>query len=255
MSKYASKVVDQAKAWLGYNEADGSHKKIIDIYNSHKPYARGVKMQYDWEWCACTWSALAIELGYTDIIPLEISCSKLIELSKEMGIWQEDDAYVPAPGDGVVYDWQDKSGKADNKGAPDHIGVVECVKNGIITVIEGNYSNSVKRRQLEVNGKYIRGFICPKYDAETTATTTTTTTTTTKGDYTMEMRNLKKGCKGEDVRALQILLNGRGYNCGKADGDFGSKTDAAVRDYQKAKGLTQDGIAGKNTMSSLIGAK
>lgn len=248
--KTRSAIVNLARSWIGKNEADGSFKSIIDIYNSHKPYARGVKMEYNWEWCACTWSALAIKLGYTDIIPLEISCTKLIELSQQMGIWQEDDAYIPAPGDAVIYDWQDKSGKADNKGGPDHIGIVEEVKNGIITVIEGNYSNSVKRRPLEVNGKYIRGFICPKYDAETT------TTTKTKGDYTMEMRNLKKGCKGEDVRALQILLIGRGYSCGSkgADGDFGSNTDSAVRRYQKAKGLEVDGIAGKNTMSSLLGA-
>lgn len=79
------------------------------------------------------------------------------------------------------------------------------------------------------------------------------TTTTTKGDYTMEMTNLKKGMSGENVRALQILLNGRGYSCGSADGVFGAKTEAAVIAYQKAKGLTTDGIAGKNTMTKLMG--
>ena len=81
--------------------------------------------------------------------------------------------------------------------------------------------------------------------------------TTKKGDFTMEMRNLKKGCKGEDVKALQILLIGRGYSCGTAgaDGDFGNGTDKAVKAYQKAKGLTADGIAGKNTMGSLHGLK
>lgn len=250
--KKRSTIVNLMKSWVGKNEADGSFKSIIDLYNSHKPYARGVKMQYDWEWCACTWSAAAIGVGYTDIIPLEISCSKLIELAQQMGIWQEADDYIPAPGDGVIYDWQDKSGKADNKGDPDHIGMVEDVKDGIITVIEGNYSSSVKCRPLEVNGKYIRGFICPKYDTETTKTTKTTKT---KGDYTMEMRNLKKGCTGEDVRALQILLMGRGYSCGiaGADGVFGSDTDSAVRAYQRTKGLEVDGIAGKITMSSLMG--
>ncbi len=77
-----------------------------------------------------------------------------------------------------------------------------------------------------------------------------------KGDYRMELRNLQKGCVGEDVRALQILLIGRGYNCGStgADGDFGSKTDTAVREYQRAKGLEVDGIAGRNTMGTLLGA-
>lgn len=74
-----------------------------------------------------------------------------------------------------------------------------------------------------------------------------------EGKYTLEMRNLKNGHSGEDVRALQILLNGRGYNCGTADGIFGSKTDSAVRKYQKDKGLSVDGIAGPATMGSLMG--
>lgn len=76
-----------------------------------------------------------------------------------------------------------------------------------------------------------------------------------KGDYTMEMRLLRKGCKGEDVRALQILLIGRGYSCGRygADGDFGAETDKAVRKYQAAKKLEVDGIAGPDTVGSLLG--
>lgn len=249
MSKYASKVVEQAKAWLGRNEADGSFKVIIDVYNAHSPLARGYKVKYTDEWCATFVSAVAVQLGYTDIIPTECSCSKMIELLKNIGAWNEDDARTPNPGDLMFYDWDD-NGIGDNKGSSDHVGIVESVSNGKITVIEGNYSQSVKRRTLSVNGKYIRGYGVPKYDAEKKAEEKTTT----KGDYTMEMRNLKKGCKGDDVRALQILLNGRGYSCGNVDGDFGSKTDAAVRKYQKAKGLTKDGIAGKKTMGSLLGA-
>lgn len=71
--------------------------------------------------------------------------------------------------------------------------------------------------------------------------------------YVMNMRNLSKGDTGEDVRALQILLKGRGYNCGSADGIFGSKTEAAVRKYQQAKKLSVDGIVGPATMGSLMG--
>ena len=251
MAKYASKVVEQAKAWLGRNEADGSFKVIIDVYNAHRPLARGYKVKYTDEWCATFVSAVAVQLGYTDIIPTECSCSKMIELLKNIGAWNEDDARTPNPGDLMFYDWDD-NGVGDNKGSSDHVGIVESVSNGKITVIEGNYSQSVKRRTLSVNGKYIRGYGVPKYDKEEKKEEKPTTTT--KGDYTMEMRNLKKGCKGEDVKALQILLNGRGYSCGNVDGYFGSKTDAAVRKYQKAKGLTQDGIAGKKTMGSLLGA-
>ena len=69
------------------------------------------------------------------------------------------------------------------------------------------------------------------------------------------MRNLKKGCKGDDVRALQILLIGYGFSCGSygADGSFGSATDTALRAFQKANGLSVDGICGPKTWSKLLG--
>ena len=75
MSKYASKVIAQAVAWLGKNEKDGSHKDMIDIYNAHRPLARGYKVKYTDAWCATFVSAVAVKLGYTGIIPTECSCS------------------------------------------------------------------------------------------------------------------------------------------------------------------------------------
>lgn len=58
--------------------------------------------------------------------------------------------------------------------------------------------------------------------------------------------NLRKGDRGQEVKNLQSRL------CGlEADGIFGSKTDAAVRDYQSAKDLAVDGIAGKATQTAL----
>lgn len=43
------------------------------------------------------------------------------------------------------------------------MGIVEKVSGTSITVIEGNYSDSVKRRTISVNGRYIRGYGVPKY--------------------------------------------------------------------------------------------
>ena len=40
------KVVDTALSYIGCKESNGSHKKIIDLYNSHKPLARGYKVTY-----------------------------------------------------------------------------------------------------------------------------------------------------------------------------------------------------------------
>ena len=69
---------------------------------------------------------------------------------------------MPKLGDIVLYDWQD-SGSGDNTGTADHIGIVEKVVGSTETIIEGNYQDSVKRRELAVNGRYIRGYIVPKY--------------------------------------------------------------------------------------------
>lgn len=160
-----NEVVKLITSWVGKNEKDWSHKEIIDIYNSYSgPFPRGIKMQYDWSWCACTWSALAIKLGYTDIMPIEISCGELIKQAQKMGIWAEDDGYIPSPGDAILYDWDDK-GVGDNTGWPDHVGTVVYVNKsaGYITVIEGNYNDTVKKRTISINGKYIRGYITPKY--------------------------------------------------------------------------------------------
>lgn len=165
MAKLAKSIVEQAKSWLGYNETDGSHKKIIDVYNNHKPLARGYKVKYTDAWCATFVSACAIKCGYTDIIPTECGCSPMIQLFKNLGEWVENDAYVPKSGDIIFYDWQD-SGSGDNTGVPDHVGIVENVSGSTITVIEGNKNNAVARRTIQVNGKYIRGYGVPKYDVE-----------------------------------------------------------------------------------------
>lgn len=159
-----AKVVSIAQSYIGCNERDGSHKKIIDLYNSHKPLARGYPVKYTDAWCSTFASAVAIQAGLTSIIPTECGCQKHIELFKKLGSWQENDAYVPSPGDYIFYDWQD-NGVGDNTGAADHVGIVEKVCGQTITVIEGNYSNSVKRRTLAVNGRYIRGYGVPKYGA------------------------------------------------------------------------------------------
>ena len=163
--KNASEVVRQAKAWIGKKESDGSFKEIISIYNSHKPLARGYALKLSDEWCAATVSSVAIKLGYTDIIPTECSCQRMIEKFKEIGCFIEDESVTPEAGWVIFYDWND-NGVGDAKGWADHTGIVEKVAGGIITVIEGNYNQKVARRNIKVNAKYIRGYGVPKYDPE-----------------------------------------------------------------------------------------
>jgi hypothetical protein len=248
MGKYASEAVKLIQSWVGIKEGSAGHKEILAIYNSQKPLPRGYKMTTKDAWCAATTTAVAVKLGYTDIIPCECSCAKLIEKAKAMGIWIEDESITPTPGMLCIYDWDD-NGRGDNKGAPEHVGMVEKVSRGEFVVVEGNYSNSVKRRTLKVNGRYIRGFIAPKYDAEKPASKPAVKT------CNVVLPVLKKGAEGAEVKALQSLLIANKCPCGSAgaDGDFGPATDTAVRNYQKLKRLTQDGIVGAATWGSLLG--
>ncbi len=167
------KLVEQARTWLGKKEEDGSFREIIDLYNGHTPLARGYKVKYTDAWCAVFVSSAAIACGCTDLIPTECSCGRMIQLMQEKGIWEENDAYTPKAGDILFYDWQD-SGKGDNTGWPDHVGIVEKAENGKITVIEGNLNNAVGRREIAVNARYIRGYGVPEYEQEQPETDTET---------------------------------------------------------------------------------
>jgi len=62
---------------------------------------------------------------------------------------------------------------------------------------------------------------------------------------------LKKGSKGLVVTALQNALKSLGFYTAKVDGDFGGKTDTAVKNFQAKHGLKADGIVGKNTWSKI----
>lgn len=243
--------LETAEKYIGYSEASGKHKQILAVYNNHKPLARNYKVQPNDEWCATYVSAMSILAGLTDIIPTECSCQRQIDLFKKLGSFVEADSYVPMRGDIIYYDWND-NGKGDNTGWADHVGICSEVKNGQIVVLEGNRKESVGYRTIGINGKTIRGFAVPKYASK--ADKVVVKQETSKGGCTVNLNILKKGDEGKQVRALQILLIGYGYKCGTtgADGDFGSATHAAVKKYQRAKGLTADGIVGEKTWNSLL---
>ena len=199
------KVVKIAVSYLGCKEADGSHRKIIDLYNSHKPLARGYAVKYTDAWCSTFASAVAIAAGLTDIIPTECGCEKHIALFKKLGAWVENDAYVPKPGDYIFYDWQDSTNYAttDNTGAADHVGIVTEVNGSTITVIEGNMSDAVGYRHIAVNGRYIRGYGVPKYASKATGTDAGTTGGET-GEASVSPRRRKRR------RKHRVWMGGRG---------------------------------------------
>ena len=63
---------------------------------------------------------------------------------------------------------------------------------------------------------------------------------------------LKKGAQGNITKLLQEKLVKLGYNTNGVDGIFGSGTYSAVREFQKTRGLSVDGIVGQNTWRKLL---
>lgn len=253
------KLVATAIKHIGAAEGTAAHKAIIDTYNKISPLPRGYKMTTNDPWCATFVSAMFYEAGMLSIIHPECSCTQMIAGMQKLNSWVENDAYVPSPGDLIFYDWDD-SGKGENTGGPEHVGIVVSCDGKTIKVIEGNKSNAVNYRSIAVNGRYIRGFAVPKFSKLASEETTSTAhngsaTSPLWMTSVISVTTLKRGKKGSKVKALQILLIGLGFSCGSygADSSFGPATEAAVRRFQKDRGLTIDGIVGVKTWSALLG--
>lgn len=71
-----------------------------------------------------------------------------------------------------------------------------------------------------------------------------------KCPYTLGTSTLRKGSKGNSVRAMQWILDWAGYDC-NVDGDFGAKTEKVLKAFQKDMCLTVDGVAGGNSLTAL----
>lgn len=155
------RVVAEARKLLGIKEGSIEHKKLVDTYNAMPKLPRGYKLRYNDAWCAATMAYIGIVLGISHIILPECSCSKMIELYKSIGRWEERDDYVPQPGDLVMYDWQAEKGECT--GAPDHVGMVVGKEGKTLQVLEGNYDNRVKYRDIIVEYVKVRGFCLPNY--------------------------------------------------------------------------------------------
>ena len=88
MGVTAKQAVAVMDGWVGLSRAAGTHKPIIDLYNSHKPLARGYKVTYQDAYCDTTVSAVFIKLGAVNLIGgTECGVQNHIELFKKAGIW------------------------------------------------------------------------------------------------------------------------------------------------------------------------
>ena len=259
MGVTVKQILDVMRSWLGMSRSKGTHKPIVDLYNSHYPLARGYKASYADDYCDITVSAAFIKLNAVDLIGgTECGVEEHINLFKKKGIWNEDGKITPKPGDIICYNWD--TSIQPNDGYADHIGIVESVdtKARTMVVIEGNTNGGVVgRRTIPISWGYIRGYAVPKYADSDTKTDNKSNTETGGTGYMFEVKTVQSGATGNDVKLLQRLLKSNGCK-GKdgknltIDGSCGSNTVYAIKEYQKKKKLGVDGCAGKATWKSIL---
>ena len=120
----AQDAINVMNSWVGKSRSAGTHHDIIDLYNSHKPLARGYAVTYSDAYCDTTISAVFIKLNAVDLIGgTECGVEAHVALFKKAGIWEEDGTVTPQPGWLIVYNWDD--GSQPNDGYSDPIGMVE----------------------------------------------------------------------------------------------------------------------------------
>lgn len=245
-TRTADALVAVMESWLGYSEANGKHKIIIDIYNSHKPLARGYAVQYSDAWCDTCVSAAAIKAGMVDLIGTECGCEAHVAIFKSKGIWIEDGSITPKRGDIILYNWDDST--QPNDGGSDHIGVVTGVSNGTITVIEGNKSDAVGYRKIPVGWGYIRGYARPRYDTAAPADDPTPAAPKkTVEELAKEVIDGKWG-NGSDRKSR---LTAAGYNYSAVQDKVNEllKGIASKQYYTVKKGDTLSGIAAQHGLN------
>ena len=256
MARYASAVIKVAESQVGYLEKKSNSNLDSNTanagYNNYTKYARDFDDKYPnfyntkkqsvaWcdifvDWCFVKAFGVdeALKLLGQPLKSCGAGCYWSMKYYKDINCFYKSN---PKPGDQIFF---------YNSGFSDiaHTGLVYKVDGAYVYTIEGNTSSAsgvvanggaVAKKSYSLNYTRIAGYGRPKYDAEpgNTTTTTSTPTTTTKkeGTCTVNVKVLQKGSEGANVKALQALLIGYGYNCGTAgaDGDFGASTDSAVK--------------------------
>ena len=110
-------------------------------------------------WCAVFISWCADQAGIPQsVIPKNAGSNYYYNWFKARGQFYKYSAVTPEPGDIIFIDW----GK--QHGGVDHVGVVISVENGIVTTVEGNYSNKVSCNTYSLSSGYIVGYGRPNYN-------------------------------------------------------------------------------------------
>lgn len=204
------------------------------------------------------WCDVFVDVGFIECFGLDLASRLTYQrkgafsalCSASAQYYKDNGAYYSSPevGDQIFF---------NVSGGINHTGIVVAVSGGVVTTVEGNSSDMVRRNAYGIGSAYINGYGRPNWGVfesgspgEDPAPTPEPTKPVVEG-----LPTLKQGDASEVVRAAQFLLNGRGCSVGYwgADGDFGPMTKSAVLAFQRRRSLEADGIIGPETWAALLG--
>ena len=261
-------VIAVAIGELGYHEKASNaaldDKEANSGANNFTKYARDFDQKYpqwfngkknSYPWCAVfvCWAFLTA-YGYENALRLlclpernaGAGCTYALSYFRAAGQFHTDG---PMPGDQIFF--------GTSLSNSTHTGLVEKVENGCVYTIEGNSSDQVCRRRYALTDSCILGYGRPAYDSVPATPIAPT-------EYVpVSLPILRRGMTALSIAAAQLLLIRHGYSCGcsivdgeeQVTGQYGAGTESAILSFQRAKGLSADGVIAADTWAALLGVK
>ncbi|MBR6351712.1 MAG: peptidoglycan-binding protein [Firmicutes bacterium] len=254
-----SKLLAWVSAQVGAREGANNYNKYAEDPRLTQLY--GMDMQHQ-PWCdlftdAAFINVFGLELGaamtYQQIGSGSAACRTSAQFFRDHGAFSQ----YPEPGDIIFF---------FASGAINHQGIVMRVAGGSVVTVEGNSSDQVAERVYQIGDSSIAGYGRPDWrlaagaegkDVAENATTETPDSPTI--DPPPEMIDVKlpvlhNGMGGSAVAAMQGILHYRKYSLGPygVDGEFGTATLAALRNFQIRNELDPDGMCGPETWKHLL---
>lgn len=246
-----NKLVAWASAQIGYAEGSNNYNKFATKWTE----AGGWNAQNQ-PWCdvfvdvafiECFGLDLASRLTYQPKGGFSALCSASANYYKANNAWFS----TPAVGDQVFF---------NVSGGINHTGIVIGVTGGVVTTVEGNSSDAVRRNTYNLGNSYIAGFGRPnwsvfedgsKQEAEPTTPPAPTVKTCT---ISVTLPVIEYGDCSMWVKLMQTALIGKGFNVGwyGADGEYGQQTKIGLYQFQQKNGLEADNICGQATWKKLL---
>ena len=246
-----AKLVNWALAQIGYHEGANNWNKYAPEWTA----AGGWNAQNQ-PWCdifvdcgfiECFGVDFASKLTYQPRGGFSALCSASANYYKANNAWFS----TPAVGDQIFF---------NISGGINHTGIVVGVSGGMVTVVEGNSSDAVRKNTYTVGSAYINGFGRPNWSVFEGDVNNGSSNETVEPpqldtcEVTIKLPVIKYGDASMWVKLMQTALIGRGFNCGwyGADGEYGQQTKIGLFQFQQKMGLDTDCVCGSATWKALL---